>query len=208
MSLQARAQRHSGKHRDQIAQGRDGRNDVLLIYVTEMRAGILAEGRRARPGHVLHHDVAGREAAHQHGSLVADHGAKPVLFAKRIGRGAGTGLLPEAEVDTAHDLPLLVEILQRRFHGAVQQHETIDLDGLLAREVSRFANRGRGRGEVAGDFVVEFAISRDLANLEIRVLSTIVRDAVTAQRIRFAFRVSGFARGAEVRTVSVRHALS
>ena len=61
--------------------------------VAEVRGGVAPEGGRVGLGHVLPHDVARAEAAHEHGSLVANHRAKPVVVAQREGGCAGAAFL-------------------------------------------------------------------------------------------------------------------
>jgi len=87
-------------------------------------------GGRSGFGHVLHHDVGGREAADEERSLIADHGTEPLIFMKSAGGSAGAGFLAESEVNSADDMALLVEILERRFHAAVEEHPTVDFDEL------------------------------------------------------------------------------
>src|SRR4051794_26310789 len=100
-----------------------------------MRAGIFAERWRAGLGHVLHHDVARGKSFNEQRSLVADHRAEPLLLAQRHRRRARARFLSEAEIHTANDLALLVEILERRLHAAVEQHPAVERDVLLATEV-------------------------------------------------------------------------
>ena len=131
-SLQARAEGDAGQHGDQIAEHGDGRDHVALFDVAEVRGAVAALGGRVGLGHVLHHGVAGTEAADQQRSLVADHGREPVVFVERVGGGAGAGFLSEAEIDSADDFALLVEIFERDLHVAVEQHVAVDLDGTAA----------------------------------------------------------------------------
>ena len=129
-SLEASAERDARKHGDEIAEHGDGRDHVALIDVAEVRGAVATLGGRVGLSHVLHHGVAGAKAADQERSLVADHGREPVVFVERVGRGAGAGLLAESEVDSADDLALLVEIFERDLHLAIEQHVSVDLDGL------------------------------------------------------------------------------
>ena len=71
-------------------------------------------------------------------------GPEPFVGFQRVGRGARTCFLAQAEVHSAYDLALLVEILQRSFHLAIEQHPAIDLDALLLAEIFRIADRRDG----------------------------------------------------------------
>src|SRR5450759_3494868 len=55
-------------------------------------------------------------------SLVADHRPQPFVFTKRVRRRARASFLPQPEVHAANDLALFIEIFERRFHAAVEQH--------------------------------------------------------------------------------------
>ena len=96
-----------------------------------MRGGVTAFGGGFGLGHVLHHDVGRRIAADERGSLIADHGADPVIFAERVGGCAGAGFLSEAEIHAADDFALLVERFENGLHAAVEEHPAIDFDELL-----------------------------------------------------------------------------
>ena len=106
-------------------------------------------------GHVLHHGVAARESADQQRALIADHGREPVIFVERVCGGAGAGFLAESEIDSADHFALLVEIFERDFHFAVEQHVAVDLDALLLVEILGVADGRNGCVEIAGDFVAD-----------------------------------------------------
>ena len=142
--------------------------------------------RRIGFGHVLHHRVAGGEAADQQRSLVADHGREPVIFIERVSRGAGAGFLAEAEINSADDLALLVEIFERDLHFAVEQHVAVDLDALLFVEILRVADRRDWGVEVAVDFVADvlgavFIFLYRLVDREVGMLEARVGDGVGAE---------------------------
>ena len=192
-ALQARAQRDAGEHGNQIAEHGDGRDHVALFDVAEVRGAVAAAGGRIGLGHVLHHDVAGGEAADQQRALVADHGREPVVLVERVGGGAGAGFLSESEVDAADDLALLVEIFERDFHAAVEQHPAVDLDALLLSQIFGVADGRDGGVQVAGDFVADvlgavFVFFDVLADGEVGMLEAEVGDGVGAEVGRVAFR--------------------
>src|SRR5207245_10221357 len=83
--VEAAARGPARQYGDKIAERGDGRAHVALLNVTEMRGCIATLGRRASLGHVLHHDVARREAAYQKRTLVANHRPHPIIGAQRIG---------------------------------------------------------------------------------------------------------------------------
>ena len=141
---------------------------------------VAALGGRAGLRHVLHHDVARGEAADQHRALIADHGRQPVFLVQGVGGGAGAGFLAEAEVNAADYLSLLVEIFERRFHLAVEQHPAVDLDALLLVKIFRFADGWNGRAEVACDFVADFAAFADLADMKLWLFQAIVGNGIGA----------------------------
>ena len=145
-SLQTRAEGDAGEHGDKIAEHGDGRDHVALFDVSEVGGAVAALGGRIGFRHVLHHGVAGAEAADQQRSLVANHGREPVVFVERVGGGAGARFLAESEINSADDFALLVEIFERDLHFAVEQHVAVDLDGLLfARDISSRGWAGRAR---------------------------------------------------------------
>ncbi len=122
----------------------------------------------------------GLKALDQHGALVADHGADPVVLMEGVGGGAGAALLAEAEVDAADDFALLVEFFEGLFHLAVEEHPAIDLDRLFGLEVFGVA-QGRGGGvESAFDLVMDLAgfFVEDLADGEIGDFEAVVGDAM------------------------------
>jgi hypothetical protein len=112
--------------------------------------------------------------------LIANHGRKPIVLRERVSRGAGTGLLTESEVDAADDLALLVEILERDLHPAVEQHVAVNLDGLLFVQILRLTDRRDGCAQVAFDFVVNLIPLADLMNPEAGLFEPIVDDGVRA----------------------------
>ena len=143
-------------------------------------------GRRVGFGHVLHHGVAGSESADEERALVADHGGEPVVLIERVRGGAGAGFLAESEINSADDFALLVEIFERDFHFAVEQHEAVDLDGLLLAQILRVADGRDGSVEIAGDFVADVfgAVSiffYGLVDGEVWVLEAVVGDGVGAE---------------------------
>jgi hypothetical protein len=153
--LQTRAQRHARHYGNEIAEHRDGRDHVALFDVAEVRGAVAAFGGRIGLGHVLHHGVAGAKPAHQQRALIADHGREPIVFVERVGRGARAGFLAESEINSAHDLALLVEIFERDLHLAVEQHVAVDLDRLLLVQIFRVANRRDGSTQIAFHFVAD-----------------------------------------------------
>ena len=151
-----------------------------------MRGAVAAARGRIGFGHVLHHGVAGAKAAHQQRALVADHGREPVVLIERVGRGAGAGFLAESEINSADDFALLVEIFERDFHLAVEQHVAVDLDALLLVEIFRVADRRDGGVEIAFDFVADvlgavFVFLDRLADGEVGMLQAVVGDGVGAE---------------------------
>ena len=185
-SLQARAQRDAGEHGDKIAEHGDGRDHVALLDVAEMRGAVAALGGRIGFGHVLHHGVAGAEAADEQRALVADHGGEPVVFVERVGGGAGAGFLAESEVNSADDFALLVEIFEGDLHFAVEQHVAVDLDGLLLVEIFGVADGRDGRVEIAFDFVADVLVpclsfSTDWRTVKFGMLQAVVGDGVGAE---------------------------
>ena len=140
-----------------------GDDYISLFDVAEVRGRIAAFGGRSGFRHVLHHDVGGGETADEQSALVADHRAEPVIFVKSVGRSAGTSFLPEPEVNAADDLALFVEIFQRRFHTAVEQHPAIDFDDLLAAEIFRVANAaGRAQRDLRSLLLLRSELRREL----------------------------------------------
>src|ERR1700685_2816959 len=142
-----------------------------------MAGAVAAFGGRVGFGHVLQHGVTGGETAHEQRALVADHGREPVVFIERIGGGAGAGFLAKAEINSADDLALLVEVLERALHFAVEQHEAVDLDALILVEILRVADRWDGRLEICAVFVFFYS----LADGEIGMLEAQVGDGVGAE---------------------------
>ncbi len=128
--MQARAKRDAGKHGNEITKHGDGRYHIALFDVAEVRGAVAALGGRIGFGHVLHHGVTGAKAADEERALVANHGREPVVFVERVGRSAGAGFLAETEIHSADDLALLVEVFEGNLHFAIQQHVSVDLDGL------------------------------------------------------------------------------
>src|SRR5882724_804367 len=177
-ALQARAERYAGHDRQQVAQHGDGRDHVALLDIAIVRSAVFAF--RGRPGlrHVLHHDVARVKAADKLRALVADHGRKPVVGAKRVSGSAGAGFLPQAKIDAAHNLALLVKIFQRHFHAAVHHHPAVDFQVLLLGEIFRFANRRHRRVEFALDLIMYLGAVGDFADLKFRLFQTPVWNAV------------------------------
>ncbi len=151
-----------------------------------MAGAVAAFGGRIGLGHVLHHGVAGGESADEQRALIANHGREPVVFVERVGGGAGAGFLAESEINSADDLALLVEIFERVLHFAVEQHEAVDLDGLLLGQIFRVADGRDGGVEVAGDFVADvlgavFVFLYCLADGEVGVLEPQVGDGIGAE---------------------------
>ena len=195
-SLQACAERDPGEHRDEIAKHRNGRDHVALFDVAEVRGAVAAFRRRIGFRHVLHHGVRGAETANQQRSLVADHGREPVVLIERVCRGAGAGFLAESEIDSADDFALLVKILQRHFHFAVEQHVAIDLDALLLVEIFRVPDGRDGCVEISSNFVADvlgavFVFFHELLHRKIRMLQAVVRDGVGANGGILRSRVAG-----------------
>ena len=107
-------------------------------------------------------------------------GANQSSLSQSVGGGAGAGFLSEAEVDAADDLSLLVEIFERGFHLAVQEHEAVDLDALLLAQIFRVADGWNWSAEIARNFVDDFSALANLADGEIRFFEAIVGNGVRA----------------------------
>src|ERR1019366_2726117 len=169
-------------HPDQFSEHGDGGADVAALPVSEMRRSITPKGWRIGFRHVLPHDVARSEPAHQHRALVANHRPQPVVRPERAGRRARAAFLSQSEVHAADDQALLVKIFEHGLHAAVEQHPAIDGDRLFAREVFRFANRRGRSAQIAFDLVLNIGAFTRLKDAELRTLEAVVRNGVSAKR--------------------------
>src|SRR3954471_21784182 len=121
-----------------------------------MRSAIASLRRRVSLRHVLHHHVARFKAADQKRALVADHRREPIIFSESICRGARTRFLSESEINAADYFALLVKILERLLHPAVEHHPAINFYALLLIEVLGIADRRRGRVQITGNLIATF----------------------------------------------------
>src|SRR5205085_5739185 len=62
-SLQAGPEGNSAEHGNEISEGGDGRDYVVVLDISEVRGGIATFGGGSGFGHVLHHDVARGKAS-------------------------------------------------------------------------------------------------------------------------------------------------
>ena len=166
-----------------------GATTLRFSNIAEVRRCVAALGRRTGLGHVLHHDVAGGEAADQQRPWLRIMGPSQSSLMQSVGRGTRAGLLAESEVHAADNLALLVEILERGLHLAIEQHPAVDLDALFPVEIFRFAN-GRDRSaEVAADLIADRVAFANLANAEDRFFQAVVGDGVGALRWTLGMRI-------------------
>jgi hypothetical protein len=112
--------------------------------------------------------------------LIADHGGKPVVLVEGIGGGAGTGFLAQTKIHPAHHFALLVKVLKRLLHFAVENHPAIDLDRLLAIQVLRFADRWHGRAEITRNLITAAVAFAHLAHREAGPFQAVVGNLVRA----------------------------
>src|SRR5215475_8046228 len=145
-----------------------------------MRSPVAAFRWRIGFRHVLHHHVAWLEATDEKRALIADHGRDPIVFTQGIGGSAGTGLLPQAEVHTADDFALLIEVLESLFHLAIEYHPAIDLDALLFAEVLRVTDGRGGSAKVTRDFITTLVALANLADNETRLLKPEIGNRIGA----------------------------
>src|SRR5882762_3890040 len=110
-----------------------------------MAGAILALGGRIVLGHVLHEDVAGRHALDEQSADVADHGREPIFFLESIGAANGNAFLTEAGVQAANNFILAEELDHGVFHRAVEAHEVVQVQILLAGQILLHACSGGGR---------------------------------------------------------------
>src|SRR5208282_1188499 len=78
-------------------------------------------------------DVARPHPLHQQPADVPDHGGDPVALFERVGGPHGNRFLAETRVQPSDDLVLPEEIGHGVFDGAVEQHEAVEIELLLAR---------------------------------------------------------------------------
>ena len=64
---------------NQIAEHRNGRNDVEIFQVAEVAGAVFAERGRSVFRHVLRENVARRNAFHEQRADIADHRREPVF---------------------------------------------------------------------------------------------------------------------------------
>src|SRR3954469_13771327 len=110
-----------------------------------MRSPVATLSRRIGLRHILHHHVARFEATDKKRSLIANHRREPIIFSESICRGARTRFLPESEINAADPFALLVKILKRLLHPAVEYHPTVNFYALLLIQIFRIADRRRRR---------------------------------------------------------------
>src|SRR6266436_4714602 len=116
-----------------------------MVQVAEVAGAVLALGGRIVLGHVLHEDVARRNAFDEQRADVADHGREPVFLLESIRAAHGNGFLTETGVQSADDFVLAEELDHGVFHGAVEAHVVVQVEILLARQVLLHAFSGGGR---------------------------------------------------------------
>ena len=125
---------HTGHHRNQIAQHGNGRDDVQIFQIAEVAGAVLALGGRIILGHVLHENVARRNAFYEERSDVADHWREPVFFLQRVSRADGDRFLAEAGIQSADNFILAEQLHHGVFDGAIQPHEVVQVQILLPRQ--------------------------------------------------------------------------
>ncbi len=124
-------QRDAGHDRNGVAEHAHRRQDTRLGHGAEMRVEILASGRSAGAGHVLHGHVARSIALHQHRAQVADQRSHDVLLLEREDRADRLRLLTQAAVEPAHDLVLAVEVDQPLLQAPREQHPAVEARAAL-----------------------------------------------------------------------------
>src|SRR5580704_12151549 len=102
--------------------------------IAEMTRAVSPVRRRIRAPHILRQNISRLESAHQQRSDVAHHRRDPIAGFERVGRADRNRLLPQAAIQTAHHLILPHKKFEPLFKGAVQAHEVVELQLLLARE--------------------------------------------------------------------------
>ena len=126
----------------------------------------------------------GVKAANKLRALVADHRGKPVVRAKRIGGGARAGLLSQAEIHSAHDLALFIEILQRHFHAAVHHHPAVELYALFLIQIPGIPYGRDRRIQVAAYFVMNFRSIGNFNDFKFGLLQSPIGNAVLVRADR------------------------
>src|SRR5258708_535881 len=130
----AASHRNGGERGDEIAEDGGGRDDVEIFEVAEVAGAVLAFGGRGVFRHVLGEDVARRNAFDEERADVADHRGHPVFFLEGGGAADGDGLLAEAGVETADDFVLAEEAGHGVLDFAIEAHEVVEVEVLLARK--------------------------------------------------------------------------
>src|SRR3954468_12259862 len=133
-----RDQHHVGEHRDHP--------DAALRAVAEVDVAVAAAGDAALAAHVLGEDAGGLDAADDVGGEVAVQDAEAILGGHRPGGAGRDGLLAEAVVEGAGNLPLAVERHRALLDPAHHQHRAEEPDAVLDRQVLRYVRRDLLRG--------------------------------------------------------------
>src|SRR5208337_4883704 len=106
----------------------------------------------------------------------------PFVLMQRVRRSARACFLPQSEVHASDHLALLVEIFERRFHAAVEQHPAVNLDALLPAQVLRLEDRGRRGGKIAAlHFVANLVACANLTHSEGRLFEPVIADGIAAK---------------------------
>src|ERR1043166_1164767 len=109
-----------------------------------------------------------------------DQRREPVILIERVCRCARTGLLAKAEINSAYNFALFVEVLKRLFHLAVEHHPSINVDALLLAQIFGVADGRGGPTKVARPFVATLVAFTSLADGEARLFKTIIRNRIGA----------------------------
>jgi len=125
----------AGEHGNEIAEHGDGRNDVEIFEIAEVAGAVLALGGRCVFRHVLGEDVARGDPFDEERADVADHRGHPVFFLEGVGAANGDGFLAEAGIEAADDLVLAEEAGHGVLDLAVEAHEVVKVEVLLARKL-------------------------------------------------------------------------
>src|SRR5712672_892329 len=136
---------HASHHGNQVAEHGNGRDDVQVIEIAEMAGAVFAFGGGIVLGHVLHEDVAWRNALDKERAYVANHGRQPIFFLESVGAAHGNAFLAEAGVQSADNFVLAEEFDHGVFHRAVEAHVVVQVQILLAGQVLLHAGSGGGR---------------------------------------------------------------
>ena len=110
--------------------------------------------------------------------MIANQRAEPLVGLERVSGGARAAFLSQSEVDAAYDFPLLVQVLERGFHLAVEKHPAVDFDALLLAEIFGLADGRDGRAQVTGDLVANRVSITHLAEFNAGPFEAIVENCV------------------------------